>query len=92
MLARDQLELELKHLIVTSLALEEVRPESINSTAPLFGEGLGLDSIDALEIVMALQRKYGFRASDLPEFGPKTVRSVSQIAEFIEAQGLRPNP
>ena len=57
------LELEIKQLIITSLSLEDVSPEDIDSSAPLFGEGLGLDSIDALELGLALQKRYGVTLS-----------------------------
>ncbi len=55
----QKLEIEVKHLIVESLMLEDVTAEQIDTDAPLFVEGLGLDSIDALELAMALGRKYG---------------------------------
>ena len=53
-------ELELAELIITAVQLEDVKPEEIDPGAPLFGDGLGLDSIDALEIALAISRKYGF--------------------------------
>jgi len=82
--ARERLELEIKELIVSSLALEGVQGAEIDATAPLFGAGLGLDSIDALELVMALQRKYGFKATESPGFGRETLASVAAIADFVE--------
>lgn len=62
----DDLEMDLKGLIVESLMLDHVTPEGIDSDAPLFGSGLGLDSIDALELAMAIERRYGvkLRADD----------------------------
>ena len=80
------LEQELKELIISSLALEDVKPADIDSKAPLFGEGLGLDSIDALELVMALQRKYGFKASEAPGFSRDCFASVDALAKFVAAQ------
>jgi acyl carrier protein len=53
------LEQEIKELIITTLALEDIAPEDIDASAPLFVEGLGLDSIDALELGLALQKRYG---------------------------------
>lgn len=86
MIARDALELELKELIISSLALEDVKPDDIDSKAPLFGAGLGLDSIDALELVMALQRKYGFKASETTGFNRDTLASVDALATFVQGQ------
>mgnify|MGYP000045607886 CR=1 FL=1 len=86
---RDGLEHELKELIVSSLALEDLRPEDIDSASPLFGTGLGLDSIDALELVMALQRKYGFKAAETPGFGRDSLGSVRALADFLEARVQR---
>lgn len=57
------IELELKRLIIDTLMLEDITPDDINSEAPLFVEGLGLDSIDALELGVALQKKYGVQIS-----------------------------
>ena len=77
------LELELKQLIVESLILEDVEPEQIDSDAPLFREGLGLDSVDALELGMALSRCYGveFKADD--KRNAETFRSVRSLAVFV---------
>ena len=86
MTARDDLERELKHLIITSLALEDVAVDDIDSKAPLFGAGLGLDSIDALELVMALQRKYGFKATEASDFNRQTLASVDSLATFVEGR------
>ena len=61
------IELELKRLIIDTLMLEDITPDDINSEAPLFVEGLGLDSIDALELGVALQKKYGVQISDIAE-------------------------
>ena len=61
------LEAEIKALIVEALALEDVQPEEIETEAPLFVEGLGLDSIDALELAMALEERYGVAIEDDPE-------------------------
>jgi acyl carrier protein len=86
MTSHPALHQELKELIISSLALEDLRPDDIDSQAPLFGEGLGLDSIDALELVMALQRKYGFKASEAPGFSRDCFASVDALANFVAAQ------
>jgi len=74
--------LQLKRLILTSLMLEDLTPEEIDDDAPLFQEGLGLDSIDALELVVAIEREYGIRfdvAGDLQA----ALGSVSSLARYI---------
>jgi acyl carrier protein len=80
------LERELKELIVSSLALEDIAPDDIASDEPLFGEGLGLDSIDGLELGMAIRKKYGIK----PQGSKVEIRaifaSVSTIASFIASQ------
>ncbi len=81
----EELELEIKRLIVQSLNLDRVEPESIDSTAPLFVEGLGLDSIDALELAMALRQKYGVRTSSDEAANKKLFASVRSLAEFVAA-------
>ena len=76
---------EVKTLIIEALGLEDVRPEDIISDAPLFGEGLGLDSIDALELGIAIHNKYSIRI----EAGDKNIqrhfRSVATLSTFIDA-------
>jgi acyl carrier protein len=79
----EDLELEIKQLIVRSLNLEGVAPEGIDSTAPLFVEGLGLDSIDALELAMALRQKYGVRTAADEATNKKIFSSVRSLAEFV---------
>ena len=72
----------LKQLLVTSLNLENVRPEDIKDDAPLFNEGLGLDSLDAVEIVVLLQRNFGLEVKDM-EKGRKIFQSVNTLAEYV---------
>ena len=76
---------EMRRLIVDALILEDVKPEDIDPDAPLFVEGLGLDSIDALELAIAIDRKYhvSLRAED-PRTR-ETFRSVRSLAEFVAA-------
>lgn len=75
----------LKAQIIEQLNLQEVKPEDIGDDQPLFKEGLGLDSIDALELIVLLQQHYGIRIAN-PDQGPEIFRSVRTIAEFITAQ------
>lgn len=78
----EQLIQELKEKIIKELKLEATAPEDIYTDAPLFGEGLGLDSIDALEIILIMERDYGIRFNDSKE--AKTVLySIQTIAEYV---------
>jgi acyl carrier protein len=79
---------ELKKLIVEALMLEDVRPEDIDPEAPLFGEGLGLDSIDALELAIAIDRRFGVKIEAEDERNKEIFRSVASLARHIE--GSRP--
>lgn len=79
----ESLELELKQLIIEVLALEDVAPENIESNAALFVEGLGLDSIDALELAMALEERYGVRIGDDPELNRQIFASVQNLAAYV---------
>jgi acyl carrier protein len=75
----------IKRLIVESLNLEGIRPEMIEDEAPLFGEGLGLDSVDALELVVALEKEFGIRIKS-QEIGREVFSSVSTLSQFIEGR------
>ncbi|MDO4937187.1 MAG: phosphopantetheine-binding protein [Sutterellaceae bacterium] len=79
------LENELKELIIASLNLEDVSPEDIDREAPLFNDGLGLDSIDALELGLALKKKYGITLSAENEDNKKYFASLAALAEFVDA-------
>ena len=74
---------ELKVLIVDTLALEDVTAKEIETDALLFGDGLDLDSIDALEIAMAIEEKYGVILGDDPDANQKIFMSIRTLAEFI---------
>ena len=74
---------KLKVQIINRMNLQDVKPEDINDDAPLFGEGLGLDSIDALEIIVLLQQEYNIKIASAEE-GKKVLRSVKTIAEYIQ--------
>ena len=77
---------ELKQIIIESLALEEITPSDIKDDEPLFNEGLGLDSIDALELGMALKRKYDITLESNKEENQKYFYSVSTLADFVESK------
>jgi len=79
-----ELKENLKRQIVEQLNLKDVKPEEIGDDQPLFVEGLGLDSIDALELIVLLQQHYGIRLAKA-EDGPIVFRSVNTMAEYIEA-------
>ena len=78
----DELILELKKEIIEVLNLEEVQPEEIDAGAPLFGEGLGLDSIDALELIVMMEKRYGIKLKD-PKEGKAIFKSVATMADYI---------
>lgn len=83
------LEQEIKDLIITSLALEDMTADDINPAEPLFVKGLGLDSIDALELGLALQRRYGVTVSADSEETRRHFGSVQALAAFVSAQRTR---
>ena len=76
---------ELKSLIIEALNLEDVTPADIETDAPLFNEGLGLDSIDALELGLALKKKYGITINAESEDNKKHFASVAALADFVAA-------
>ena len=78
-----QLEQEIKEIIISSLALEDIAPDDIDPAAPLFVEGLGLDSIDALELGLALQKRYGLSMSSDSDQTRKHFSSVQALAAFV---------
>ena len=75
----------LKRLIIESLNLEGVTPDMISEDAPLFGDGLGLDSVDALELVVALERKLGVKIRS-HEIDPQVFASVNNMLRFVESR------
>lgn len=79
----DELILELKQQIIKALNLEEMTPEDIDTDAPLFGDdGLGLDSIDALELIVLMEKRYGIKLAS-PAEGKAIFQSVKTIAEYV---------
>lgn len=81
---RQELIEKLKGQIITQLNLEGMNPEDIDAEATLFGDGLGLDSIDALELIVLLEKEYGIKIED-PKEGKKIFHSVSTLADYILA-------
>ncbi|AZA81034.1 acyl carrier protein [Chryseobacterium lactis] len=79
----ENLKTELKHKIIEVLNLEDVSVEDIKDSDPLFGGGLGLDSIDALELIVLLDKNYGIKLSD-PKKGKEIFQSIDVMAKFIE--------
>jgi acyl carrier protein len=73
-------------MIIEALALEDIDPDEIEADAALFGDGLGLDSIDALELAMALEDKYGVEIGEDPDENQMIFSSVNSLAQFVSAQ------
>jgi len=78
----ENIRYELKKQIIEELNIEDIKPEDIVDDAPLFGDGLGLDSIDALELVVLLEKNYGIKITD-EEVGKRVLASINTMAEFI---------
>jgi acyl carrier protein len=84
----ESLEHELKQLIVTTLRLEGIRPEDIDSEQPLFNAGLGLDSIDGLELGIALAKTYKIELSQNPDENKQYFTNVKNLVAFIHGKIL----
>lgn len=78
----DELINKLKKEVIEQLNLEDANPDDINPDSPLFGEGLGLDSIDALELIVLLEKNYGIKIED-PKDGKKIFYSIRTMAKYI---------
>ena len=78
----DELKRQLKQQIIEVLSLEEITPEDIVDSEPLFGEGLGLDSIDALELIVLMEKNYGLRLNN-PAEGKAIFASLDTMADYI---------
>ena len=78
----EELKLQLKQQIIEALNLEDVRPADIENDAPLFGDGLGLDSIDALELIMILDKNYGIKFASKSE-SKEALLSIDAMAEYV---------
>jgi acyl carrier protein len=88
-----ELKMNIKKLIMTTLNISDVNPEDVDDDLPLFGgeNKLTLDSVDALELIMAIQRTYQVRIADQTQ-ARYTLRSINSIAEFIETEKAKQNP
>ena len=80
----------LKRLVVSALALE-LRPDDIDEDAPLFGDGLGLDSIDALELIFAIEREFGVRITDQNE-ASDALESIATLSHFLNQHSAASEP
>lgn len=78
----EELIKELKEEIIEALNLEEMTPEDIDENDALFGDGLGLDSIDALELIVLLDKKYGIKLAN-PAEGKVIFKSIATIADYV---------
>lgn len=85
----DDLERDIKALIIDALKLEDVQPEDIDSNEMLFGTGLGLDSIDALELGIALRKHYGLKIETITDEVKAHFASVRSLAAFVQSQVKR---
>lgn len=83
----EELKLEIKKVIISSLELEDITPENIEDDAPLFNEGLGLDSIDALELGVALKKKFGVKFAEGENDTKEAFASVNALAEYVSSHG-----
>jgi len=79
----EDLIIKIKEQVIEVLNLEDIEPDDIDTDSPLFGDGLGLDSIDALELIVLLEKQYGIKIED-PKDGKKIFYSIRTIAEYIE--------
>jgi acyl carrier protein len=80
----DELIQELKEKIIEQLNLEDIKPDEIDASQPLFGDGLGLDSIDALELIVLMERDYNIKITDTSE-GRNIFSTITTMAEYIKA-------
>ena len=78
----EELVLKLKEQIIEVLKLDDLTPDEIDSQAPLFGDGLGLDSIDALEVIVLLEKQYGIRLANAAE-GKTIFTNIENIAKYV---------
>ena len=86
-MAETSLHERVKQLIIDRLQLEGMTPADIEDGAPLFGDGLGLDSIDALELVIGIEKTFGVRIQD-EEVGAKAFASVNALVDFMRSKGV----
>ena len=91
-MTREEIESKLKDVIVSALDLEDLTAADIATDVPLFGEGLGLDSIDALELGMAVKKTFGVTFASDPAENRKIFYSVKTLADFVEQQSKAGQP
>lgn len=84
----EEMILKLKQEIIEVLNLEDITPQDIDNDAPLFGDGLGLDSIDALELIVLIEKYYGIKLQD-PAKGKDIFKSINVMAEYIQQNRTR---
>jgi acyl carrier protein len=82
----NNLKQQIKEMIISALELEDIKPEDIVDSEPLFGEGLGLDSIDALELGVAIKKKFGVKFAAENADNKKHFASVDALTEYIESE------
>jgi len=85
---RDQLKRSLKQLLVDGLRLQDLRPDDIEDTAPIFVEGLGLDSVDALELVVLVEEKFNIQIPD-EDVGKRAFASIEALTDFVSTELAR---
>ena len=85
-MTREEIETNLQETVVSALALEDLTPADIETDVPLFGEGLGLDSIDAMELGMAVKKAFGVSFSSNAADNKQIFRAVKTLADYVEAQ------
>jgi acyl carrier protein len=86
-MSQSLLHTKVKQLIIDKLQLEGMTPDQIEDGDPLFGDGLGLDSIDALELVIGIEKTFGVRIQD-EDVGAKAFASVNSLVEFLRSKGV----
>ena len=82
---RDELKLTLKRLLIDGLRLEALRPEDVDDAAPIFVEGLGLDSVDALELVVLVEEKFNIQIPD-EDVGRRAFASIDALADYVSGE------
>jgi acyl carrier protein len=82
---RDELKRSLKNLVVDGLRLQDVRPEDIEDAAPIFVEGLGLDSVDALELVVLVEEHYNIQIPD-EDVGKRAFASIEALTDYVSTE------